>query len=369
MAETLPQQEFWHGYLQTSLAESSNCEHHSVEPGHQISGPVSKSQHVVRTACFYFGNLFHTPAHAHLCFVFLCLFPLLWTLNRLGFTQLTFTDILPMNCLLRKNFNHFDNLILSTMVPLMIAIILLLAALLLRRFEERQRRSGSQTARRSVECFASFLLLTFIVLPSASNTILRTFYCAEIATGDEWLVADYSIRCGTSQHRLHLVFCYIMIFIYPFGIPFLYMMLLYRHRKKINPKTDHYNALLLREKEEDSLYHIIPLLSSGSLVLWSGRFSPSHYFVCRTDWNQKLAPACLRRDWTFLFEFCLISRKRNLSALIFFYLYWFDFSQSCFCRDIITKIRNLTRTWPTVWIRSLLWPNCRFCPATLPELS
>ena len=161
-----------------------------------------------------------------------------------------------MNCLLRKNFNHFDNLILSTMVPLMIAIILLLAALLLRRFEERQRRSGSQTARRSVECFAAFLLLTFIVLPSASNTILRTFYCTEIATGDEWLVADYSIRCGTSQHRLHLVFCYIMIFIYPFGIPFLYMMLLYRHRKKINPKTDHYNALLLREKEEDSLYHI-----------------------------------------------------------------------------------------------------------------
>ena len=47
-----------------------------------------------------------------------------------------------------------------------------------------------------------------------------------------------------------------MILIYPIGVPTLYFTLLVKHRKFINPKSSHYEALRLRENVERELQHI-----------------------------------------------------------------------------------------------------------------
>ena len=100
------------------------------------------------------------------------------SLNKwLSFTQLTLNDVLPMECLLGQHFDHFHNLVFSTLIPIGISVCLFVTAGVQAKLAEHQRRrQGSTTygdASRHVDCFGLFLLLTFIVLPSVSTTIVR----------------------------------------------------------------------------------------------------------------------------------------------------------------------------------------------------
>ncbi len=63
----------------------------------------------------------------------------------------------------------------------------------------------------------AFLLLTFIVLPTTSVTILRTFHCEEFDTKDHYLYADLSRECFTPDHQSMSAYAWIMVFVYPVG--------------------------------------------------------------------------------------------------------------------------------------------------------
>ena len=115
------------------------------------------------------------------------------SLNKwLRFTQLTLNDILPMECLFGYRFDHFHNLVFSTLIPICLSAMLLLIAGVQAKLSERQRRrmrdpavlirefatiqgssSTYEDVSRHVDCFGLFLLLTFIVLPTVSMTIVR----------------------------------------------------------------------------------------------------------------------------------------------------------------------------------------------------
>ena len=121
-----------------------------------------------------------------------------------------------------------------------------------------------------------FLVLTFVVLPTSSTAILRTFHCEALADNNEYMIVDYNLQCYTSEHYAYLLFCGIMILVYPVGIPLLvrrrylhclfpdyiytrfssleqYFVLLFRRRSHINPKCHSLEASLRQRSEDQTL--------------------------------------------------------------------------------------------------------------------
>jgi hypothetical protein len=79
-----------------------------------------------------------------------------------------------------------------------------------------------------------FLILTYIVLPGVSSILFRFFECQNvdpdgvILGSQRYMTADYSISCDSNRRYFGLVWNIIMIFVYPVGIPVMYLTLLYQ---------------------------------------------------------------------------------------------------------------------------------------------
>ena len=145
-----------------------------------------------------------------------------------------------MSCVMSYNF--FDKLLASTLFPLVLAAIILgLGKLssLLRRDPADQRAAW-------IYAYSWFLLLTYVVFTGASTTVLRFFNCVEYESRDATgsletlrvLQADHSISCDSPSYDAWKGYAVIMVFIYPIGIPLLYLCELLYHRKAINPDID-----------------------------------------------------------------------------------------------------------------------------------
>ncbi|GMH67399.1 hypothetical protein TL16_g04669 [Triparma laevis f. inornata] len=73
------------------------------------------------------------------------------------------------------------------------------------------------------EIFASFLLMTFLILPSASIQIFSTFACREFDSAyGRFLKVDYSINSNDPTHKAYAIYAGVMVLVYPIGIPLLY---------------------------------------------------------------------------------------------------------------------------------------------------
>lgn len=85
-------------------------------------------------------------------------------------------------------------------------------------------------------------ILVYLVFPSNSSAVLRYFNCVKFDTrGDssrtiKVLMADMSINCRSERYKLTSIFAWVMVAIYPIGIPVLCFATLFWYRKRINPK-------------------------------------------------------------------------------------------------------------------------------------
>ena len=95
--------------------------------------------------------------------------------------------------------------------------------------------------------FGAFLLLTFVVFPSVSTTVLRFYNCVSYEEGFsdgstetiEVLEADHDISCTSPSYKgIWSTYALAMLFVYPVGIPLLYWVLLFRYRKQLDPNVD-----------------------------------------------------------------------------------------------------------------------------------
>eukprot|EP00903_Cladosiphon_okamuranus_P012632 g11818.t1 len=75
------------------------------------------------------------------------------------------------------------------------------------------------------------LLLTFLVYSSVSSMVFQTFACETLDDGIEYLRADYRIHCTDAKHKAFEVYAGIMVMVYPIGIPLLYAVQLFQHRR------------------------------------------------------------------------------------------------------------------------------------------
>ncbi|GMI40527.1 hypothetical protein TeGR_g4099, partial [Tetraparma gracilis] len=138
-----------------------------------------------------------------------------------AFANLDFVSLTPMGCVVPITYHH--QLLGYTLLPL-VAFAALLA--LYKVLSARANRGGSNETRDQV--FNSFLLLTFLVLPTTSTKILNTFACDEFDDGKRWLKGDLSIDCDSTTHKLFEYYAMGMILVFPVGIPAMYFALLYK---------------------------------------------------------------------------------------------------------------------------------------------
>ena len=146
-----------------------------------------------------------------------------------GMLSLDFISVMPLGCL--GEVNYHDTLLFRTLFPL--AVISFLQAINIvnrRRLLGRARVSEEAVATAEaglLNWFAgstntiSFLLL-FLVYPSTSSAILRTFQCYPLDDGSSWLRADFSVDCNTASHTYMMLYAFVMILVYPLGTPLLY---------------------------------------------------------------------------------------------------------------------------------------------------
>jgi hypothetical protein len=75
------------------------------------------------------------------------------------------------------------------------------------------RRSSTASNEFRDQVFNSFLLLTFLVLPTTSTKILNTFACDEFDDGTRNLKGDLGIDCDSATHKFFELYAMCMIIV------------------------------------------------------------------------------------------------------------------------------------------------------------
>jgi hypothetical protein len=138
----------------------------------------------------------------------------------LTFVNLDLIDMMRVGCVTPINF--YGKLFFVTLVPIALSALLYALA----RYQQEMRN----------KCTKAFLLLTFIIFPSVSTTVLRAFPCRSFDDGTSLLKADYSIDCNAPGRPGYRFYAVLMTLVYPVGIPVLYLNVLWMQRKDICPE-------------------------------------------------------------------------------------------------------------------------------------
>ena len=90
-------------------------------------------------------------------------------------------------------------------------------------------------------CTAAFFLLTYLVFPGTSLVVFRSlsFSCDYKMDSENtdlgYLKADMAIDCTSEDYKLMEGYAFLMMVIFPIGIPLLYLYLVHKNRAYINP--------------------------------------------------------------------------------------------------------------------------------------
>jgi hypothetical protein len=159
--------------------------------------------------------------------------------------------LLTLGCL--TNVDFYQKLLLTTLGPFVVALALAATYAAVRQKNKVQAvitytskrivvpARTSKLEKAVVKHYLVFLAMTFLIYSTVSTTVFQTFACDTIddlaSTKTSYLLADYSIQCYTSKHKLYKVYAGFMLFIYPFGIPALYAWLLWSNRHKLSSRV------------------------------------------------------------------------------------------------------------------------------------
>jgi hypothetical protein len=144
--------------------------------------------------------------------------------------------LLSAGCILHVNF--YDKLLLTTLAPLVIALIILVIHCRARYICYKKTDLVEVLAHAKAKHLSVFLTFTFLIYSTVSTVVFQTFACDYLEdTKESWLRADYSISCDTDTHAVFRKYAIVMVVLYPIGILAIYTGLLIRHRHNLNPTT------------------------------------------------------------------------------------------------------------------------------------
>ncbi|GMI11382.1 hypothetical protein TrVE_jg4951 [Triparma verrucosa] len=182
----------------------------TVDARSTYKGLVKAKGPVLKVLVSYYQVMTMLPFVLNLSFP-----PVFTTVSNLfsSVVNLNFISLMPLGCIMPSDFHH--QMVGYTVIPLVIGLIMIVAYAILKRYES--------TIPLSNEIFASFLFMTFLILPSVSIQIFSTFACRDF-DGDygSYLKVDYSIDCDAPSRNFYWYYACVMGLIYPIGIPVLY---------------------------------------------------------------------------------------------------------------------------------------------------
>ena len=142
-------------------------------------------------------------------------------LNVLGIFTLDFINLMPIDCIYETNY-HFS-LVVGTLWPLTaLGIVFASRAYLL--------RSRSESHHIIADHLLTFIFAVFFVIyPTVSFKISAMFQCITLDDEEQsrFLRVDFSVDCKSEAHQYMRLYAGLMVFVYPIGIPSLYVYLLY----------------------------------------------------------------------------------------------------------------------------------------------
>ncbi|KAH8065449.1 calcium ion binding protein [Aureococcus anophagefferens] len=142
-----------------------------------------------------------------------------WT----SFLEFNVVQILPIACL--RPFNFFDKLLAMTVLPIVFSLLIFL-------FGELAAMCATAKKAKSIRTtsFGAFLLLTFVVFPSVSTTVLRFYNCVSYEEGFsdgstetiKVLEADHDISCTSPSYKgIWSTYALAMLFVYTYSRPYI----------------------------------------------------------------------------------------------------------------------------------------------------
>ncbi|CAM9373703.1 unnamed protein product, partial [Laminaria digitata] len=133
--------------------------------------------------------------------------------------------ILSHSCLVTTDF--YDRLLIATIMPPLVLVALVGSYHL-----GKKRNRSSELAISVVKHRhqSAVLLLAFWVYSSVSYTVFQTFSCDDLDNGKAYLRADYSLECSTTLHSRFKTYAWVMVGVYPVGIPAVFAWCLARNR-------------------------------------------------------------------------------------------------------------------------------------------
>jgi hypothetical protein len=157
-------------------------------------------------------------------------------------------SVLPVNC--TKPYSFIDRMIMHTLSPIALSVLLFVLCYLeyvyvcWRRPDTFSAMSESQQkdyrATHVSKYLTYFFFLTYLVLPSTSTMIFRTFLCTNLDPLNEdplvqshFLTADMQVSCGSTYYRWGVAYASVMIFVYVVGVPSMYLGLLHISKEAI----------------------------------------------------------------------------------------------------------------------------------------
>jgi hypothetical protein len=80
-----------------------------------------------------------------------------------------------------------------------------------------------------------FLFSLFLIYPTVSSTIVRTFVCQKVED-DFYLKADFNVKCYEGLWNDNSFFAYAMVIVYPIGIPLYFFRKMWQYRHRLDEK-------------------------------------------------------------------------------------------------------------------------------------
>ena len=182
--------------------------------------------------------------------------------------SLDIMTLIPIKCF-APDFNYLSKLYVTTLIPLIGFAILYIVCQLnilylgVTVIDEKQREESVRIVK--LRYFSIFLIITSLILPPISTTILNTFYCMNVdpnnedfnsgvkASSHNLMLQDYSIDCETSAYYVvGRIWTITMLLVYPIGIPYLYYYLLRENRIIIEARHEFAltkTAILIHDKK------------------------------------------------------------------------------------------------------------------------
>eukprot|EP00619_Florenciella_sp_RCC1007_P011561 CAMPEP_0205918708 /NCGR_PEP_ID=MMETSP1325-20131115/9977_1 /ASSEMBLY_ACC=CAM_ASM_000708 /TAXON_ID=236786 /ORGANISM="Florenciella sp., Strain RCC1007" /LENGTH=400 /DNA_ID=CAMNT_0053286261 /DNA_START=21 /DNA_END=1223 /DNA_ORIENTATION=+ len=194
-----------------------------------------------------------------------------------------------------SSFDHFDALILETIVPLAV----LVAAELYSKSVNRLR-APTDTNSHKQHILSAWLTMLFLILPVVSRRICQSFTCDAYEDGTEvmrYLRADTAIDCSSLRHDLMSVFAMCMVLVYPIGAPLLLFILLFQHRENLNPPDrEEEDVIEARKVETAQSYEdkvLAEALADDPVTSFALHFRPRFWWYEVYNMSRRLLLTCV----------------------------------------------------------------------------